>query len=128
VIVGKYGGGAYDFWLGVSGSRFKFSISMANKIEPQTATISANTWYHVVAVYNASALTASIYLNGVLAQTSNGSSAFQNPPGNYAIGAFGAAGGYYFPGYFSSHKLYNRVLSATEIQQNYNATKGRFGL
>ena len=128
VIVGKYGGGAYDFWLGVTGSRFRFSISMPNKIEPQTATISANTWYHVAAVYNASALTASIYLNGVLAQTSNGSSAFQNPPGNYAIGAFGAAGGFYFPGYFSSHKLYNRVLSATEIQQNYNATKGRFGL
>ena len=128
VIVGKYGGGAYDFWLGLSGDRFKFSISMPNKIEPITSSISANTWYHVCAVYNATNITASIYLNGILSQTYNGSSIFQNPPGNYAIGAFGAAGGYYFPGYFSSHKLYNRALSQEEIQQNYNATKGRFGL
>jgi hypothetical protein len=128
VIVGKYGGGAYDFWLGITGGRFRFSISMPNKIEPLTEAITANTWYHLTAVYNPSALTASIYLNGVLAQTSNGSSAFQNPPGNYAIGAFGAAGGYYFPGYVSSHKFYNRVLSAAEIKQNFNANRDRFGI
>jgi hypothetical protein len=128
VIAGKYGVGAYDFWLGVSGNRFKFSISMANKIEPQTATISANNWYHVCAVYNSSTITASIYLNGVLAQTLNGSSIFQNPPGNYALGAFGAAGSYYFPGYISCHKLYNRALSASEIKQNYNANRDRFGI
>jgi hypothetical protein len=128
VIVGKYGGGAYDFWLGISAGRFKFSISMANKIEPQTANISANTWYNLVAVYNSSALTASIYLNGVLAQTLNGSSAFQNPPGNYAIGAFGAAGSFYFPGYVASHKFYNRALSASEIKQNFNANRDRFGI
>ena len=29
---------------------------------------------------------------------------------------------------FSSMKLYNRALTAAEIQQNYNALKGRFGL
>jgi hypothetical protein len=29
---------------------------------------------------------------------------------------------------FSQVQIYNRALSATEIQQNYNATKGRFGL
>jgi hypothetical protein len=128
VIVGKYGGGAYDFWLGLSGDRFKFSISMPNKIEPITSSISANTWYHVCAVYNATNITASIYLNGILSQTYNGSSIFQNPPGNYAIGAFGAAGGYYFPGYIARHKLYNRALSATEIKQNFNASRDRFGI
>lgn len=31
-------------------------------------------------------------------------------------------------GYISCIKFYNRSLSATEIQQNYNALKGRFGL
>jgi hypothetical protein len=128
LVLGKYGGGAYDFWVGVFSSRFYFSISMPNKIEPTTATISANTWYHVTAVYNASALTASIYLNGTLSQTSNGSSAFQNPPGNYAIGAFGENGSYYWPGRITSHKFYNRVLSATEIKQNFNASRDRYGV
>jgi hypothetical protein len=128
IVVGKYGGGSYDFWVGVFSGIFKFSISMPNKIEPFTATISANTWYHVTAVYNASALTASIYLNGTLSQTSNGSSAFQNPPGNYAIGAFGENGSFYWPGRITLHKFYNRVLSAAEIKQNFNANRDRFGI
>jgi hypothetical protein len=29
---------------------------------------------------------------------------------------------------FSSFKLYNRALTASEIQQNYNALRNRFGL
>lgn len=128
IMAGKYGGGAYDFWVGVYGSKFTLSISMPNKIEPQTAVVSTNTWYHVCAVYNASAITASIYLNGVLGQTLSGSSAFQNPPGNYAVGAFGQNGSYYWPGKIPLHRYYNRVLTAAEIAQNYNATKGRFGL
>lgn len=35
---------------------------------------------------------------------------------------------YHFPGQQSVIKIYNRVLSAQEIQQNYNALKGRYGL
>jgi hypothetical protein len=128
IVAGKYGGGSYDFWVGVFSGIFKFSISMPNKIEPYTATISANTWYHVTAVYNASALTASIYLNGTLSQTVSGTFPFQNPPGNYAIGAFGENGSYYWPGRITTHKFYNRALTAIEIKQNYNATKRRFGL
>jgi hypothetical protein len=31
-------------------------------------------------------------------------------------------------GNYALLKLYNRALSASEIQQNYNATKGRFGI
>jgi hypothetical protein len=34
----------------------------------------------------------------------------------------------YFPGNISQTQIYNRALSATEVLQNYNATKGRYGL
>ena len=34
----------------------------------------------------------------------------------------------YYKGNISSLNYYNRALSATEVLQNYNATKGRFGL
>ena len=41
----------------------------------------------------------------------------------------GAGLGYYnFYGSIANTRLYNRVLSANEVHQNYNATKGRFGL
>ena len=36
--------------------------------------------------------------------------------------------GYYFPGNIYTTQIYNRALSATEITQNYNALKGRYGL
>jgi hypothetical protein len=36
--------------------------------------------------------------------------------------------GSYFDGFMSNCIFYNRVLSAAEILQNYNALKGRFGL
>lgn len=39
-----------------------------------------------------------------------------------------ADNGYFFSGKIYSAKLYNRALSASEVLQNYNALKGRFGL
>jgi hypothetical protein len=35
---------------------------------------------------------------------------------------------YYLDCDVSIHRQYNKLLSATEIQQNYNAVKTRFGL
>jgi hypothetical protein len=34
----------------------------------------------------------------------------------------------YFPGRIYSVKIYNRALTAAEIQQNFNATRGRYGI
>lgn len=38
------------------------------------------------------------------------------------------AGTYYYNGDIAQVQIYNRALSATEIRQMYNATKGRYGL
>jgi hypothetical protein len=40
----------------------------------------------------------------------------------------GGAGSRFFIGNISQVSIYNRALTAQEIQQNYNATRGRFGL
>jgi len=37
-------------------------------------------------------------------------------------------GGRFFRGNISSINVYNRALSATEVLQNFNNTRGRFGL
>jgi len=42
--------------------------------------------------------------------------------------AFGAAAGSQQFGYISVAQLYNRALSAAEIQQNFNATRSRFSI
>ena len=44
------------------------------------------------------------------------------------VGSVGGGIGNFFDGNISNVKIYNKVLTDSEIQQNYNVTKGRFGL
>ena len=80
-----------------------------------------------------------MYINGVqnVALTNHGIT--NNTPTNgnsqlqltlmtlYPYGG-GGNSGFSVQGNVSSLRMYNKVLSAAEILQNYNATKGRFGL
>jgi len=83
-----------------------------------------NAWNHIVYRFNASTGAASIFKNGVLQGTGTISSFIGTT--NILLGSW--AGTYYFFGNIATQKIYNRALSASEILQNYNATKSRFGL
>lgn len=73
-----------------------------------------------------------LYKNGVQVNTGVLTGSITAGP-NFRIGAdtkstgYGA-GGEQFTGTIYSQKLYNRVLSATEIAQNFNAHRARYGL
>jgi hypothetical protein len=64
------------------------------------------------------------YLNGAV--ISQGSTNFSSANSSYPITIGGADN--YTNGNIAITQIYNRGLSATEILQNYNATKTRFGL
>jgi hypothetical protein len=89
-----------------------------------------NTWYHVAVVRVSSVIY--FYINGQQQITQgSGTSAFSFLQSATArIGAGGSVSTLLEPlyGSISSTKVYNRALSATEIAQNYNATKSRFNL
>ena len=95
-----------------------------------TTAISTGVWYNGIATYDNNTLR--IYLNG----SSDGSSTIGVATaysGNSAgrIGStlhtnHGTKGA--FNGKISIFKLYNRALSSTEILQNYNVLKSRFGI
>ena len=72
----------------------------------------------------------SYYVNGVFKKSASQSRILGAVPSwitsNGAI--YGNAFGRYFQGNIYSYKLYTRQLTATEIAQNYNALKGRYGL
>ena len=98
-----------------------------------TSTLSANTWYHILYSWDGS--TIRIYLNGSLESTT---STLQAANGRQNVTILGAGttprtlggrsqAGYYFNGKISMFRNYNASLSATEVLQNYNATKFRFG-
>ena len=87
--------------------------------------LSYNTWYYVAATTSGSSN--ALYLNG----SSIGSSTAAGPwPASNENVTIGSAVGIhtYLTGNISISRIYNRGLSSTEILQNYNAQKSRYGL
>jgi uncharacterized protein (TIGR03437 family) len=81
-----------------------------------------NTWYYVAAVYNATARTMDVYVNGVL---DNGALIYDAvptaqvlPPVDTMIGK--RADGFYFKGIIDNVRIYNSALSAAAIQADMN--------
>ena len=93
--------------------------------------ISNNVWTNIVYTKNLNSLSNnwSGYKNGsavftVTRSFTNTTSSAQLNIGTSRPGGFNAAYG----GSIATTQIYNRALSAQEIQQNYNATKTRYGL
>jgi hypothetical protein len=88
------------------------------------ATFSNNTWYHLVGTYKNGDL--NLYVNGsnVIFNIPQGGTLSSSYTGNIIIGEFAG----YLSGNIAKASIYNRALTATEIAQNYNALKGRYGL
>ena len=87
-----------------------------------TTALSTTAWNYVCVTNDGS--TTHWYING--AASNNGS---QNI-GKSAQSTFIIADGYNgnFNGRMGPHRMYNRVLSATEVLQNFNAQRARFGV
>ena len=88
--------------------------------------LTVNSWYNVVLVWNTVTNKAIGYLNGVLKFDESHTYWATTLPA-IAIGN-GFSSARYFKGNVSSVEIYNKALTATEVLQNYNATKTRFGL
>jgi hypothetical protein len=86
--------------------------------------LSPNVWVNVASVINGSSKTLQLYINGSLQSTTNVTNT------QSSITEFGRYSGndHYFNGRVSNTQIYNRALTAQEIQQNYNATRGRYGI
>lgn len=110
----------------------------ANRLTLGYPVTSLNTYYYFTVVNNYSASTFAIYVNGVLHSSVAGPTQEYNPSltptaGNIGICKPQVDGGgtqnySYLNCTVASSKIYTRALSATEVLQNYNSTKTRFGL
>lgn len=116
--------------IAASDSKFIAEIWDNNKLTAQN-TYSQGTWYHVVLTLDHNNNTQSLYVNGVLNDSQSGinySSSNQNNyislgddnPGIDNTGMFG--------GKYGEFRIYNKSLSSSQVLNNYNLTKGRYGL
>jgi hypothetical protein len=86
-----------------------------------------NAWSHLVGTYDGS--TSRAYLNGT--QIDSWAQTGTITDGTYVVGTYGGGltdGVHNFKGLISKANIYNRALSATEVAQNFNAQRSRFGI
>jgi hypothetical protein len=104
-----------------------FSIYIGNNLQSTAVSASANTWYFGLLTYTSSSM--SFYINGY--NIWNGGAPGQTSGSTIEIGRANfpnGNGSRFFQGKIAQVSVYNRALSASEILQNYNTTKGRFNL
>lgn len=87
-----------------------------------------STWTHIVTTYDGRY--GKIYVNGTLIANSDfGADRTPNlNTGNMAIGGGPSDTGRQFDGKISTARIYHKALTATEVKQNFNATRGRYGI
>ena len=90
-----------------------------------------NQFTHVACTWNATSGAKSTYINGSLTNSVSSSTyGFgENTTEGVRIASLSnGQGDNFFNGRVANASLYNRALSASEIKQNFNALRGRFGL
>ena len=118
-------------WLGLQSNKFKMH-GWGTDDPSGTTTISADEYYICTFSYNKSTQAMKMYTNGVLeSSTTNsqgGVTAASNM--NWYIGT--VPGGWQSVTYSNVDvpifKIYNRILSDSEVKQNFNAYRKRFGI
>ena len=101
------------FW---TGAVYKLSVG----------SYTANTWTHVSFSYNASTNAVIGYVNGLSVSTGTATKLW--PTTVYLTTGGRTHPNTIFTGRIGAFKVYNSVLSAADIKQNYNALAGRYGL
>ena len=122
---GKYGVTLYD----TSGGNQSSAITTAN--------VPTGTWVNLSHTYSGIGGNSGLilYINGIAQATTNTGigtyTRMRVQSTSLFLGSFGSTGFYRnikSNGRYSIFQFYNRALTAQEIQQNYNATKTRYGL
>jgi hypothetical protein len=117
---------------GNTNNTFFISIGQDNAYRVAAAnTLSLNTWQHITAVVTGGGSTITLYLNGnttstALSSLTSGTILYTDTVFNIGYRTAGSPDPY--TGRIAHTTIYNRDLSQTEVQQNFNATRTRFGV
>lgn len=89
-----------------------------------------DVWQQIAVSYNLGTTTKSYYLNGQPDGTNNETNTYSPNDAPFVVGDWGhpSEGGTQqpFKGGIANLQIYNRVLTPTEVLNNYNSQKGRF--
>jgi hypothetical protein len=114
--------------LAASGQKYRGKVWSNNYLFSQTYTL--NQYSYVVLVFDAQNQTQKLYVNGVLQESQSGIGYSASGIDNYffiARGNPGADNEGNFNGKIGEIQIYTKPLTIAEVQQNFNASRARFG-
>ncbi len=138
-----YSPSSYDFWFTSTVSsaiKYRFGTNSAGNFywdmgqhaDKQYAgyVLPSNTWCYVTFTggLEAGSIVTRIYANGTLITSLNEGISTLADTNDFFIGTGEGASVHPFNGRIAITRVYNRVLSATEVLQNFNAQRGRYGV
>ena len=107
-----------------SGVRNRFYNSTGTGSYVDITSLSPNTWYNLTWTYNGSVITS--YTNSIIRETASLSGSLKTNTNPIRIGRDRYGNNTAMT--CASTQIYNRALSASEITQNFNALRGRYGI
>jgi len=109
---------------------FRSDPNNTNMINITTANyLNTTDWFHIVGTCTSGSQV--LYIDGVSVGTGTTSGTFSTNSGGMSIGAYGGYSGnksYYYNGDIGVVRVYSKVLSQVEVQQNFQALRGRYEL
>jgi hypothetical protein len=110
--------------------RWRMNIGGITQLSTTTASfMNTSNWFQVVGTYTSGSRI--LYINGVQVSSDTQTGTIATNSSGMSIGAYGGnsgSNGYFYNGALSICRVYNRVLPAAEVLQNFNATRGRYGV
>jgi hypothetical protein len=122
------GADGYRFGVGYDGVYYLIGPNYTESGISFTSSLDSALWYHIVATWDrTSAYRINVYRNGSY-QNYGSMPSTQTAIQNGAPGIVRSPCCGIYKGKLAVMKVYNKLLTETEILQNFNAIKGRFGL
>ena len=128
-IIGHDSDTGFGMQVGVSSSKPRINYGARNTSNFYSSTFEYNEWKQVVLTRRSISPECFAYFNGALDLSSTSDLDLESPSdGDVNIGGGGGRISGYFDGLMGPVRVYNVVLTAEQVLQNYNAQKSRFGL
>jgi hypothetical protein len=136
VLIGKTdGGNAADWGYGLrtqsNGNTLMEIGNGSTSITTPTSTLTINTWYQVVGVWtNVASNSLALYINGsLIGSNSHSFTSIKNTTSPLYLGSFnGGQFSQWLNGRMGVVRMYNKALTGSEVLQNFNADKSKYGL
>jgi hypothetical protein len=110
--------------------KWRMNIGGRTELAVNTASVmNTSNWFQVVGTYTSGSRI--LYVNGVQVGSNTQTGTIATSTSGMSIGAYGGnsgSTGYFYNGNIGIVRVYNKVLSANEVMQNFNATRGRYGI